>query len=152
MSEQFGSDLDVFEYAIAREAESNKFYQVLSKWAGNEDVSKIFAELAVEELRHKARLELEVIKGGKAIHPGDIKTDPDFEKMLSQTESVSDMSCKDVLKLAIKREKESFKQYVRLVAAIDNESLHDILMTLAEEEVKHSMQLENEYVKLTKTG
>ena len=53
---------EILELAVAREEEANLLYKDLAKRAKDPTMRIIFEKLADEELEHKAKLELEIMK------------------------------------------------------------------------------------------
>jgi len=146
---EFDSDDEILELAIAREEDANQFYIVLAAQAKNDEMRKVFEDLAEEELEHKAKLELEVIKTGRVVTATE---KPELETK-GDTETVGpevDMDYKDMLIMAMQKEEASFRLYVDLAGRVINENTHDTLLALAEEEVKHKLRFEIEYDNLMK--
>ncbi|MHC4461385.1 MAG: ferritin family protein [Planctomycetota bacterium] len=146
---EFDSDDEILELAIAREEDANQFYMILAERATNAEMRKIFEDLAEEELEHKAKLELEVVKTGRVVTATE---EPDLETK-GDTETIGpdvDMDYKDMLIMAMQKEEASFRLYVDLTGRIVNEDARETLMALAEEEVKHKLRFETEYELLLK--
>jgi len=146
---EFDSDEEILELAIAREEDANQFYIVLAAQVKNAEMRKVFEDLAEEELEHKAKLELEVIKTGRVVTATE---KPELETK-GDTETVGpevDMDYKDMLIMAMQKEEASFRLYVDLAGRVINEDAHDTLLALAEEEVKHKLRFETEYDLLLK--
>jgi len=146
---EFDSDEEILELAIAREEDANQFYIVLAAQTKNDEMRKVFEDLAEEELEHKAKLELEVIKTGRVVTATE---KPELETK-GDTETVGpevDMDYKDMLIMAMQKEEASFRLYVDLAGRVINENTHDTLLALAEEEVKHKLRFETEYDLLLK--
>jgi len=146
---EFDSDEEILELAIAREEDANQFYIVLAAQAKNAEMRKVFEDLAEEELEHKAKLELEVIKTGRVVTATER---PELETK-GDTETVGpevDMDYKDMLIMAMQKEEASFRLYVDLAGRVINENTHETLLALAEEEVKHKLRFETEYDLLLK--
>ena len=101
-------------------------------------------DLAKEELEHKAKLELEVMKRGEVVHGLDVS---DY---IVDIGSELDMDYEDMLVFAIKKEDTSVKLYTDLAAIVKNEQCREILLALAKEETEHKQQFEIEYEKLLK--
>jgi len=137
------------QLAIAREEDANRFYMILAERVTSAEMRKVFEDLAEEELEHKAKLELEVIKTGRVVTATER---PELETK-GDTESVGpdvDMDYKDMLIMAMQKEEASFRLYVDLAGRVINENTHDTLLALAEEEVKHKLRFETEYDLLLK--
>jgi rubrerythrin len=143
-------DAEILELAISREVEAYHFFLALAKRVNTPEMRKVFEDLAKEELEHKAKLELEVMKTGKtvavALKPGR----PVSEYVMADEESQLDMDYKDMLLLGIEKEEASFRTYVSLVAQAPDEESREVLLAIAEEEVKHKLRFETEYDLLLK--
>ncbi|MHC4620812.1 MAG: rubrerythrin, partial [Planctomycetota bacterium] len=57
---------------------------------------------------------------------------------------------KDMLLLGIEKEEASFRTYVNLLMSVRDEESREVLLALAEEEVKHKLRFEMEYDMLQK--
>jgi len=125
--------------------EANLFYLALSDRVKDEQIRKIFEDLAEEELEHKAKLELEVMKTGKVLSADEKITIPEHEYILSDGETALDMDYRDVLMLGMEKEEAAFRTYVNLIPHVDNGESREVLLALAEEEVKHKIRFETEY-------
>ena len=138
-------DDEILEFAIAREVEANNFYMALAERVASLEIRKIFEDLAEEELEHKARLELEVMKTGKVLPVPEKVTIPEHDYIVSDDQSLLDMDYKDILMLGMEKEEASFRTYVNLVAQAKDVESSELLLALAEEEVKHKIRFETEY-------
>jgi rubrerythrin len=136
---------EIFKIAIAKEVEAYNFYLAMANHVADERISVAFEELAKEELEHKARLELEVIKTGKTIAVEENPARPDRNYIVTNDPSPLDMDYKDLLLLAMEKEDAAFRTYVNLASSIKNEKSRDVLLALAEEEVKHKLRFKTEY-------
>lgn len=147
--DEFGNDAEILELAISREEDAHKFFLIMAARAARPEMRKVFEELAEEELEHKARLELEVMKSGRVVTATE-----KFE--LNTRDGGTDipklnMDYKDMLVLGMQKEESSFRLYVDLAARVSSEEAYETLIALAEEEVKHKMRFEMEYENLLKT-
>ena len=61
----FEYDIEIFEFAIARELQAYHFYKAIAKQIDNPAMEIVLKESAEEELQHKEKLELEIIKSGR---------------------------------------------------------------------------------------
>jgi len=145
-----GPDNETLEFAIARELEAYNFYTALADRVKSPEIAEVFRELAKEELEHKAKLELEVLKMGRTLLPAEKTLIPDHEYILLDVDAALDMDYKDILMLGMEKEEASFRTYVNLLASVDNEESREVLLALAEEEVKHKLRFETEYDMLLK--
>jgi rubrerythrin len=141
---------EILELAITREEVANRLFLELATRTKNPEIRRVFEELADEELEHKAKLELEIMKTGK------VKTatqSPGFEEQVDMGEPATwvDMDYKDMLLMGILKEDTAFRFYVELAAKVVDEDSYETLLVLAEQEVKHKMRFEMEYANLMKT-
>ncbi len=141
---------EVLELAIAKEIEAYNFYLALADRVKDRQISKAFKDLAKEELEHKAKLELEITKTGRTVAVERKLLRPEREYILSDDESPLDMDYKDMLLLGIEKEEAAFRTYVNLVASVMDEESREVLLAIAEEEVKHKLRFETEYEILLK--
>lgn len=144
-----GSDIEVLEFAIAREVEAHRFFLALAGRVEDSEIRRVFEELAAEELEHKEKLELELMKAGIVVDgaPSDV---PRHEHVISEDGSVLDMDYKDLLLLAMEKEDSAFRTYVDLIPKVHEPSSKETLLVLAQEEVKHKLRFEVEYDLLLK--
>jgi len=136
---------EVLEFAIDREIDANQFYLALASRADSEEIREDFVELAQEELEHKAKLELELMKMGKTVEIKQPPETPQREYIISNNQSLLDMDYEDILKLGIEKEDAAFRLYVNLVPnAYDSES-REMLLGLVQEEIRHKLRFQIEY-------
>ena len=143
-------DLEILELAISREVEAYHFYMSLAKRVAGDSIHRIFEELAKEELEHKEELELEIIKLGYAVPENRKLTRSQHSHIISNTDSKLDMDYKDMLLLGMEKEEASFRTYVSLIPQALNEESKEVLLSLAEEEVRHKLRFQIEYELLQK--
>jgi len=142
------TDEDILRFAISREEQAHQFYRILAGYAETASVRKIFEELAKEELGHKAKLELEIMKIGKVV------TDSERIEDLQQSDFIIsgldlDMNYKkDLLKLGIEKEDEAIMIYADLASKVRRQSFKEIFLALIQEEVKHKLRFETEHENL----
>ena len=139
------SNQEILEFAIAKEAEAHHFYLALAGRVDNRGMGKVLEELAEEELEHKRKLELEMMKLGKTASTELRAGRPSGDYILADDEVVLDMDYKDVLLLAMEKEDAAFRIYVNLVGTIGDEQSREVLLALAQEEVRHKLRFEAEY-------
>ena len=61
-----------------------------------------------------------------------------------------DMDYKDMLMLAMEKEEAAFRTYVNLLPNVQDQESREVLLAIAEEEVKHKLRFEIEYDMLLK--
>ncbi len=144
---------EILYYAVGREIEANVFYNLLSQYVDDVQIRDICNEFAADELQHKARLELEIMKLGIVVKPsatpakgGSMLPKP-LDYMLDMAKTMK-MNLQELLLLAMEKEKASFRLYVDLLAMVKDEQSRQTLMALAEEEARHKMRFEIEYDRL----
>lgn len=136
---------EILQLAINKEIEAYNFYMALANHVADQRISTAFEELAQEELEHKDKLELEVMKLGKTIAVEENPARPDRSYIVSNDPSPLDMDYKDLLMLAMEKEEAAFRIYVNLVASVNDEKSREVLLAIAEEEVRHKLRFQTEY-------
>jgi len=153
MTNPDGDVEEILYYAVGREVEANVFYNLLSQYIDDAEISAICNEFASEELEHKARLELEIMKLGRVVKPSAAleKSSRALPKpldyMLEMAKAMR-LNLPELLLLAMEKEKASFRLYVDLLAMVEDEQSRRTLLELAEEEARHKMRFEIEYDRL----
>ena len=128
---------EILEFAIAREVEANQLYRYMATQIKNPGMRQICEDLAKEELGHKAKLELEIMKRGQVVSDlniSDYMIDVDNE----------------LLNYAINKEQHSIDLYTHLAEIVKDEESRKVLLSLAQEETEHRQRFEIEYDKLLK--
>jgi rubrerythrin len=142
MEKKIEPDIEVLELAISREAAAHDFYTALSKRVQDPQMKNALETFAAEELDHKSRLELELIKLGIVVDTSAAAKQPDDDDAATPT---MNMEYKDLLSIAMQKEKRSLRLYVDLAAVAKDKPTRDMLLTLAEEEAMHHARFEVEY-------
>ena len=143
--DKYNSDKEILEFAIHRENEAYNLYKALAGRVAAAHIKKLLEILASEELEHKSKLELEIIKTGRTVSTEPETPRPANEYILSDSSEPLDMDYKDVLMLGITKEDAAFRTYVNLISIIHDEQSREVLFALAEEEIKHKIRFETEY-------
>jgi len=136
---------EILDYAIDREQEAHDYYIGLADRSQRPGMDLLFKQFASEELGHKRKLES--IKAGKRI-PSTAKRVMDLkiaEYVVDVDDQGGNISMQDALILAMKREKASFRLYTDLAAAVEDDTIRDVFLGLAQEEAKHKLRFEVEY-------
>ena len=147
---EFQNDNEVVEFAISRELDAYNFYLSLAKFSKDPKISQILEQLAEEELEHKNKLEMELIKNGIVVD----QTEKDYilansDYVISNV-PVVDIEYKDLLELCIQKEDASFRFYAQLLQHAKNQDTKEALLAIIEEEIKHKHRFEIEYDLLLK--
>ena len=144
------SDRAALAFAISREVDAYHFYMALAGRADRIEIKKVLGEFAQEELEHKAKLELELIKTGQTVPVEDEPPRTSEPSIPPNTDLRLEINYKELLVLAMQKEEASFRTYVGLVPTMRSEESRDVLLAIAEEEVKHKLRFEMEYDILSK--
>jgi len=141
-------DVEIIEYAIAREQHAYNFYKALSQHVISERLGEIFEALAEEEKEHKKRLEFELIKQGLTVSEQSNSQDADGREYGLEEGVRIDMDYEDALVVAISKEDLAFRFYVEQVGKISEKGSKEVLLALAQEEAKHKLRFEQELERL----
>jgi rubrerythrin len=143
---EFETVEDAIRFAIQKEDASVQFYKDVAERMENPATRIIFEVLGRTEQQHKANLELELMKMGRTVVPQPCKIPelPD-NTYIELDEDAGKMSFLDALQVAIRKEKAAFILYANLMGQATDPQLRQILLELAEEEMRHLIQFENEY-------
>jgi len=142
---KINSDAEILEFAIAKEMEAYHFFMALADRVDTEVMRKAFENMAKEELEHKARLELEVLKSGRTVSTEQTPARPESDYIISDDSAQFDMDYRDMLLLGIVKEDAAFRIYVSLAGKARDEESREVFLALAEEEVKHKIRFQTEY-------
>lgn len=131
------------EIAIAGEADSYESYMEMSVMVEDAWVRETIEALAQEELEHKKKLQR--VKAGKAtLEYGEvIELEPDA--IPEGGKPKADMTFRDLLAFAIKKENTACKLYNRLADVFADPEIKDIFRKLAKEEEAHRRRFEIQY-------
>lgn len=147
--EDFEADEDILKFAIDREARANRFYVALAERMADPEMREVFEILAQDELEHKAKLELEVMKTGKVV-ASDRRAGRFEDEGAVDVVGMLHMDYKNALAIGIDKERASFRLYADWMVTAEDEEQREMLLSLAEEEAKHKARLELEYEMLIK--
>ncbi len=143
---KFKTLAEAMRFAIAKEESSCLFYRDLADAVADPNTKIMFEVLADAEKKHKESLELELIKQGVSI-----AISPPIEEessILEMDESATKMNYLDALQLAMQKEKASFHLYADMMSKAGTPEMETVFFELAEEEMRHLLQFENEYNQL----
>jgi rubrerythrin len=144
---EFKSIPEILEFSISKERASIQFYQNLLLQLNEPTTKVLFGVLIQKEQEHVAALELEIEKLGYTVDHSKDGTGSAFhwEESLEVDESTRKMTFVEALLLAIQKERAAFRLYSKLLGTVQDERLSEVLLELAEEEMRHVLQLEHEY-------
>ena len=105
----------------------------------------VFIDAAEEELAHKSSLELEILKCGYTV---PIQQDWPLINQgaydLPDNLLSPDLEYKEFLLMAIEKEEASFRHYIDLLSTTEDNESREIIIAIAQEEVKHKYRFEME--------
>ena len=140
---RFTSIDDIWDFAIAKEIQAHDFYKKLAEWSERPEVAQAFENFALDELRHRVRLE--------ALRSGEVKFKETEVGTLGIADSIepvkahANLTYITALKLAMQREKQAFRFYTALASMTRNRQAINMFTMLAQEEAEHKLRLEVEY-------
>jgi rubrerythrin len=137
---------EILEFAIEREGEAVEFYMAMADRVKNPAIQKFFEDLVTEELEHKSRLELEMMKEGIVARTVGVLPETSLDRTTVDLGQVrSQMDYQEALDVAIRKERRSFRLYARLAGLVAEVEFSETLLSLAEEEARHLTALEEQY-------
>jgi rubrerythrin len=145
---EFKSVRDLLNFAITKEQASQQFYRDLASQVKDTNTKKMFQAFSVQEEKHEEALRLEVIKQGYTLPEEADKeaiSDYDWQERLELDQEAMNMNYTDVLILAIQKERAAFQLYTQLISMAQESRFRKMLLELAEEEMRHVIQIEREY-------
>jgi len=136
---------ELLEFALEREIQSIEYYTDAADKMGDSKSKMLFELLTIEEKRHQALLEFELLKTGKVIsNTENILTLSDLELIIEIPDTLR-LTYLNLLKEAMRREDKSFRVYVDLMSKAPSSKTRITAANLAQEEVRHKLLLEIRY-------
>ena len=143
---EFESMRDILKFAISKEQASEQFYLNLAGQMKDVATQTVFRAIAKQEKKHAEALELEIVKQGYTLSSVDgNELDYQWQEQLELDEQAKNMNYSDALMVAIQKERAAFQLYTQLVGMTNDIKFRDVLLQLAEEEMRHVIQFEREY-------
>lgn len=139
----FKSVGDILDFAIARESEAHEFYVKLADCIEDPTVREVVERFAVEELRHRVRLE--AIRAGDADFVREEPGSLEIAEAMPDVQPHPNMTYAELLIVAMNREKAAFRIYTNLASIARTLESRETLLMLAREEAQHKLRLEIEY-------
>jgi rubrerythrin len=148
---EFNSIEEILEFAISKEQASVQFYKDLASQMKDTATRSLFETLVRNEQNHIESLQLELNKLGYTVKQEEKAASSVYlwEERLEMDEQAGQMSFIDALVLGIQKERAAFRLYAQILGVTKNEQFAKVLMELAEEEMRHVLQLEREYDVIT---
>ncbi len=138
-------DNEVLELAISREIEARNFYLALAERLDNPALSKMLEEFADEESEHRAKLEMELIKNGVVVKPGERDKSFQSSDYVFTNESQINLDLKDILEICIQKEDAAFRYYADMLPHAEDKETKETLLAIIEDEIKHKYRFQEEY-------
>jgi rubrerythrin len=133
----------LIEHAINQEELSHEFYQRMARLVSHQETRDTFEYLAKEELGHKQFLQSCLTPEGcplqgrpQDVHLAELMEAPPFSE---------DLSPKEALVIAMKREEASYHFYQRLASLQPPGEARDFLSKMAQVELGHKEKMEYLY-------
>jgi rubrerythrin len=144
---EFKSIPDILRFSISKEQASVQFYRDMISKTLDPATKSLFEVLIQKEQEHIAALQFEIEKLGRTVDIDTEQSDPAFhwEERLEADEPLIHMGFVDALLMGIQKERAAFRLYTKIMATVTDERLSGVLLALAEEEMRHVLQLEREY-------
>ncbi|MCI0498277.1 MAG: ferritin family protein [Planctomycetales bacterium] len=153
---EFKSIHELLQFALSKEEASVQFYRDLGTQVTDSMTKKLLELLAKTEEKHIQMITLEINKQGYSV-PEDIEVDVSeggfsWEERLEVDDEARKMTCREALAMGIQKERAAFRLYAQLLGLTSDERFRAMLMDLAEEEMRHVLQLEQEYESFARRG
>ncbi len=138
--------MELIETAIKREEEAYDFYRDICGKVADQSVKETVENIANQEKKHKAFL---VRYRDENMSPKDLKmSDVTFYKIAEyqkEPEIAEEMKSEDVYLVASHRELRSHEFYTELAALHGQGEVRELLLKMANEELKHKEKMEYLY-------
>ncbi len=142
--ERWATINDALDFAIGEEQAAADFYLSLAQTTMVPGMREALAEFAREELNHKAKLE--AIKEGTAFSFASRRiVDLKITEYVVEVIPDPQMTYRDALIVAMKKEKAALKLYADLAEMAGDDSLRTTFLALSQEEAGHKLRFEAEY-------
>ncbi|MBI4644805.1 MAG: ferritin family protein, partial [Deltaproteobacteria bacterium] len=130
----------IINNAIAQEELSHEFYLRMANLVSHAETKETFQYLAQEELDHQAFLQSCLTAEGCKLmgHPQNVH----LAEHLKAPEFTADLSPKEALVIAMKREEGSYRFYQGLAALQPPGEIRDFLEKMAQMELSHKEKVE----------
>ncbi len=143
---EYESIMDILNFAISKERASELFYLNLADQMKDSVTQSVFRAIAQQEKKHTEALELEIVKQGYTLSSVSGKElDYEWQEQIELDEQAKNMNYSDALMVAIQKERAAFQLYTQLIGMTTDIKFRDVLLQLAEEEMRHVIKFEREY-------
>ena len=135
---------DILAMAVENEVEAHEFYKAAAAKIQDKNLKKTFEDLAEEETKHKVLLQGYLENDMKTMK---FKENKDFQlsETIEEQALSTDMSFKDAIALAMKKEEEAMNMYRQFAEASEDEKQKETFEELVKMEQQHKTRLEDIY-------
>lgn len=136
---------EILRFAINEEQNAALLYEKYAALVSSRTARVLLESMATMEYAHKEKLENFILKNDKEISVTKVIPDFHLSDFMADSVITSRSSIEDVFIFAIKAEANADKLYTTLASVEDERHLKTLFLTLAQEEKKHKLDLENIY-------
>jgi rubrerythrin len=133
----------VLDFAMGEEQAAADFYLKLAARTKVPGMREVFEGFALEEKRHKAKLETIKLAGILEAVPQE-PVDLKISDYVVETGAPADLDYRGALQLALRKETAAFKLYGDMAVSAPTETLKKTFLLLAREEAAHLHRFESE--------
>ena len=135
---------EALTFAIGEEQAAADFYARLAQRTSVPGMRQTLLGFAREEMTHKSKLEAIRTGGTFPFTPQQVADLKIADYVVNVTPD-PEMSYRDALIVAMKKEKAAFRLYSDLAAGAPDDALRNTFLALAQEEAKHKLRFEVEF-------
>jgi rubrerythrin len=136
---------DIIDFAIIREEQAVKFYQVLQKTVKFEGQRQLMAEFEKMEQGHITILQNIRKKQAAAIADIPVVQNLQISDYLVEGDIHENITYQEIIILAMKREQKAHLLYTNLAGKMTDADTKNLFLKLASEEAKHKLHFEKIY-------
>jgi rubrerythrin len=135
---------DAIRLAVRREEQAYSFLTAMSRCVQQAAVKSVLEDFARQELEHKDKLELELMKLGEVVPSGQTQEESNNPYYI-EAEECTKMDYSELLRFCIEKEDISFRLYIDLASQMQRPLNKEVFIALAEEELRHKLRFEAMY-------
>jgi rubrerythrin len=135
---------EALDFAIGEEQAAADFYLRLAQMTKVPGMRAALVDFAREEKSHKDKLEA-IKAGAEYSFASQQVADLKIAEYVVDVTPDPEMTYRDALIVAMKKEKAAFKFYLNLAMSMTDDTLKTVFLALAQEEAKHKLRFEVEY-------
>lgn len=135
---------EILKMAVENEVEAHEFYKDAAEKVENNVLKSTFSELAGEEKKHEQTLKSYFEKSADEMKFDETK-DYHIAETVEKQPLTTNMSFKDAMALAMKKEQEAMEMYQQFADASEDDAQKQTFLELAKMEQGHKTRLEDIY-------